>query len=49
MISRVHQLAEAESQPRIADNFKFEWRLEGEGINSVHGDNKDKNGTNILL
>ena len=35
IIDRVHQMAKSELQPKVAENFKFEWRLEGEEIHDM--------------
>ena len=43
VINRVHKLAEEEDQPKIASNFKFEWRLEGALIEDDEESDKNEN------
>ena len=49
MIGRVHQMTELELQPKVADNFKFEWRLDGVEIDDVVDDDDDEVGIEELL
>ena len=42
MIDRVHQLSLNEDQPLMADDFKFEWRINGAEIGE--GDNNEDEG-----
>lgn len=48
IINRVHAIARDENQPMIADNFVFEWRLEGEEIMEQENEN-DEEDVNELL
>ena len=41
VINRVHAIARDENQPLIADNFVYEWKLEGEEI--VEQENENEN------
>ena len=48
VIARVHQLALAEKQPLITDNFMFEWRVEGEEIEYA-AENEEEDNIDELL
>ena len=48
VIDRIHQMAKSELQPKVAENFRFEWRLEAEEIRDVVSD-KDEVETEELL
>ena len=43
VIGRVHTVVKVEWQPKIASNFKFEWRLDGEVIDKVKDDEEADN------
>ena len=48
IINRVHAIARDENQPMIADNFVFEWRLEGEEIMEQENENDEEDVSELL-